>query len=198
MWGWFYLSTIRDDYSRHIIGWKLCTTMKVADVTDTQELALETSGCDSAKAIQKPRPLSDNGSSYVGYDLADYLEDKGMDHVRGAPHHPQTQGKIERWHQTMKERVPLENSFLPGDLERQISSLVDHYNNHRCHESLSNMTPTDAYHRRGANTLKMREEIKKTENPKTSVALPIRCCLNSNRNRTGASVMKLPQLSGNL
>ena len=160
-WGWFYLSTILDDYSRYIIAWKLCTTMKAADVTDTLELALEASGCDSATVVQKPRLLSDNGSSYVAADLADFLEGKGMDHVRGAPHHPQTQGKIERWHQTMKNRVLLENYFLPGDLERRIGAFVDHYNNRRYHESLSNLTPADVYHGRGAKILKMREEIKK-------------------------------------
>jgi transposase InsO family protein len=160
-WGWFYLSTILDDYSRYIIAWKLCTTMKAADVTDTLELALEASCCDRATVVQKPRLLSDNGSSYVAADLAEYLEDKGMDHVRGAPHHPQTQGKIERWHQTMKNRVLLENYFLPGDLERQIGAFVDHYNNRRYHESLNNLTPADVYNGRGAKILKMREEIKK-------------------------------------
>ena len=160
-WGWFYLSTILDDYSRYIIAWKLCTTMKVKDVTDTLELALEASGCDQATVVHKPRLLSDNGSSYVAADLAYYLDDKGMDHVRGAPHHPQTQGKIERWHQTMKNRVLLENYFLPGDLERQIGAFVDHYNNRRYHESLDNLTPADVYHGRGAKILKMREEIKK-------------------------------------
>jgi len=160
-WGWFYLSTILDDYSRYIIAWKLCTTMKAKDVSDTLELALERSGCSDATVVQKPRLLSDNGSSYVATDLADYLEAKGMDHVRGAPHHPQTQGKIERWHQTMKNRILLENYFLPGDLERQIGAFVDHYNNHRYHESLKNLTPADVYLGRGAKILKMREEIKK-------------------------------------
>lgn len=160
-WGWFYLSTILDDYSRFIIAWKLCTTMKAKDVTDTLELALEVSGCSDATVVHKPRLLSDNGSSYVAADLADYLDGKGMDHVRGAPHHPQTQGKIERWHQTMKNRVLLENYYLPGDLERQIGAFVDHYNNRRYHESLANLTPADVYHGRGANILKLREEIKK-------------------------------------
>ncbi len=160
-WGWFYLSTILDDYSRYIIAWKLCTTMKAADVTDTLDMALEASGCHQATVANKPRLLSDNGSSYVATDLAEYLEGKGMDHVRGAPHHPQTQGKIERWHQTMKNRVLLENYFLPGDLERQIGAFVDHYNNRRYHESLANLTPADVYHGRGAKILKMREEIKK-------------------------------------
>ena len=89
--------------------------MKADDVTDTLNLALKASGCDSAKVIHKPRLLSDNGSSYISGDLADWLDDHGMDHVRGAPYHPQTQGKIERWHQTLKNRVLLENYFLPGD-----------------------------------------------------------------------------------
>ena len=159
-WGWFYLSTILDDYSRYIVAWKLCTSMKAGDVTDTLELALEASGCAHATVVQKPRLLSDNGSSYVATDLAGYLEDKGMDHVRGTPHHPQTQGKIERWHQTMKNRILLENYFLPGDLEHQIAAFVDHYNNRRYHESLGNLTPADVYHGRGAKILKMREEIK--------------------------------------
>ncbi len=87
-WGWYYLSTILDDYSRYIISWKLCTSMKASDVTDTLELALEASGCDSAKGIHKPRLLSDNGPSYVAEELADWLGHKQMDHVRGAPFHP--------------------------------------------------------------------------------------------------------------
>ena len=61
-WGWFYLSTILDDFSRYIIAWKLCTTMKADNVTDTLRLALAASGCDSARVLHKPRLLSDNGS----------------------------------------------------------------------------------------------------------------------------------------
>ena len=64
-WGWFYLSTVLDDFSRYIIAWKLCTTMKAQDVTDTLDLALAASGCDQARIVHKPRLLSDNGSSYV-------------------------------------------------------------------------------------------------------------------------------------
>ena len=101
--GWFYLSTIHDDYSRYIIAWKLCTTMKTKDVTDTLKLALQASGFDRAKVMHKPRLLSDNGSSYISGDLAEWLEEYKMDHLRGAPYHPQTQGKIERWHQTLKK-----------------------------------------------------------------------------------------------
>ena len=119
-WGWMYLSTILDDYSRYIIAWKLCATMKTSDVTDTLNLALEASGCDQAHVVQKPKLLSDNGSSYVSGELAEWLDDKEMGHVRGAPYHPQTQGKIERWHQTLKNRILLENYFFPADLEAQI------------------------------------------------------------------------------
>ena len=160
-WGWFYLSTILDDYSRYIISWKLCTNMRAEDVTDTLDLALQASGCDQVHVVHKPRLLSDNGSSYVSGDLAEWLQDKGMKHSRGAPYHPQTQGKIERWHQTLKNRILLENYFLPGDLERQIRAFVNYYNNERYHESLNNVTPSDVYFGRDKAILKQRERIKR-------------------------------------
>jgi transposase InsO family protein len=160
-WGWFYLSTVLDDFSRYIIAWKLCATMKAGDVTDTLTMALQASGCDSARVMQRPRLLSDNGPSYVSSDLAEWLSDKGMEHTRGAPCHPQTQGKIERWHQTLKNRILLENYFLPGDLERQISTFVDHYNHRRYHESIGNLTPADAYCGRGDIIMRERERIKR-------------------------------------
>ncbi len=159
-WGWMYLSTILDDFSRYVIAWKLCTTMKTSDVTDTLELALQASGCDQADVAHKPRLLSDNGSSYISSDLADWLTDNEMNHVRGAPYHPQTQGKIERWHQTLKNCILLENYFLPGDLEKQIETFVDHYNHQRYHESLKNLTPADVYFGRGQSILAKRERIK--------------------------------------
>jgi len=114
-WGWFYLSTILDDFSRYIIAWKLCTTMKAEDVTDTLELALETSGIETARVVHRPRLLSDNGSSYLSADLAKWLGDRKMQHVRGAPYHPMTQGKIERWHQPLKNRIPLRE--LAGEVQ---------------------------------------------------------------------------------
>jgi len=160
-WGWMYLSTILDDFSRYVIAWKLCTSMTSRDVTETLELALQASGCDQADVVQKPRLLSDNGSSYISSELADWITDNGMSHVRGAPYHPQTQGKIERWHQTMKNRILLEHYFLPGDLEKQIEAFVDYYNHHRYHESLKNLTPADVYFGRGQSILASRERIKK-------------------------------------
>jgi putative transposase len=160
-WGWFYLSTILDDFSRYIIAWKLCTTMRAGDVADTLQMALTASGCAAARVVHKPRLLSDNGSSYVSGDLAKWLEDAGMGHVRGAPNHPQTQGKIERWHQTLKNRILLNNYYLPGDLEAHIDRFVDHYNHHRYHESLQNLTPADVYFGRGHTILLQRERIKR-------------------------------------
>ena len=80
---------------------------------------------------------------------------------RGAPYHPQTQGKIERWHQPLKNRILLENYYLPGDLENQISAFVDHYNNQRYHESIGNVTPADAYFGRHTAIIEKRKRIKK-------------------------------------
>ena len=160
-WGWMYLSTVLDDFSRYIIAWKLCSTMRAQDVTDTLDIALAASGCDQVHVHHKPRLLSDNGPCYIASELADYIEAQAMSHVRGAPMHPQTQGKIERWHQTMKNRILLENYFLPGDLEVQIGAFVEHYNHRRYHESLDNVTPADAYFGRAAAILKKRERIKR-------------------------------------
>jgi transposase InsO family protein len=160
-WGWMYLSTVLDDFSRYIIAWKLCTTMKAEDVTDTLNLALTASGCDQAHVLHKPRLLSDNGPSYIAGELAEYIETQRMSHVRGAPFHPQTQGKIERWHQTLKNRILLENYFLPGDLEAKIEAFVEHYNHQRYHESLSNVTPADVYFGKDRAILVERARIKR-------------------------------------
>ena len=160
-WGWYYLSTVLDDFSRYIVAWKLCPTMCASDVTETLDLALAASGLDRATVVHRPRLLSDNGASYVAGDLAKWLEDKGMEHVRGAPYHPQTQGKIERWHQTLKSRILLDNYYLPGDLERQIDAFVAHYNHVRYHESLDNLTPADVYFGRAETILAERLHIKR-------------------------------------
>jgi transposase InsO family protein len=160
-WGWFYLSTILDDFSRYIIAWKLCTSMRVEDVTETLNLALTASGCAQAHVRHKPRLLSDNGPSYVASDLAEWLNKQKIEHIHGAPCHPQTQGKIERWHQTLKNRILLENYFLPGDLENQIDNFIAYYNHQRYHESLKNLTPADVYFGRGQTILLRREKIKR-------------------------------------
>lgn len=90
-WGG-YLSTILDDFSRYIIAWKLCSRMAATDVQNTLNVALEETGLYHASVMHRPRLLSDNGPCYISSDLAEYLEDKGMPHTRGAPYHPETQG----------------------------------------------------------------------------------------------------------
>ena len=160
-WGWLYLSTVLDDFSRYIIAWKLCANMRAEDVTDTLDLALAASGCDRATVLHKPKLLSDIGPSYIAGELAENIEVNRMTHVRGAPMHPQTQGKIERWHQTLKNRILLENYFLPGDLEAQIEAFIDHYHHRRYHESLGNVTPADAYFGRAPAIINQRERIKR-------------------------------------
>jgi transposase InsO family protein len=160
-WGWYYLSTVLDDFSRYIVAWKLCTTMTASDVTATLELALQASGLDGIGLRQRPRLLSDNGPSYVANDLADWLEGQGMRHTRGKPYHPMTQGKIERWHLSLKSKILLENYYLPGDLERAVGDFVDHYNHRRYHEALDNLTPADVYFGRATRILKNREDIKR-------------------------------------
>jgi transposase InsO family protein len=160
-WGWYYLSTVLDDFSRFVMAWKLCATMRVKDVTATLDLALAAAGLDRVTVVHRPRLLTDNGSSYIASDLATWLEGQGMTHIRGAPYHPQTQGKIERWHQTMKNRILLENYYLPGDLEAQIGAFIERYNHARAHESLNNLTPADVYFGRGEAILAERDRIKR-------------------------------------
>lgn len=159
-WGWFYLSTVLDDYSRFILSWKLFTTMNASDVAETLDIAIEKTCVDQVKLKHRPRLLSDNGPAYVSGQLQDYLEEKGMSHVRGAPYHPQTQGKIERYHRSMKNVVKLDNYYLPWELEKVISEWVDYYNNRRLHESLDNITPADMYYGRKENILTQRQIIK--------------------------------------
>ncbi len=160
-WGWYFLSTVLDDFSRYIVAWKLCSGMAASDVTMTLDLALQRSGLDKLDIKRRPRLLSDNGPSYISSDLKDWLNDHDMKHTRGRPYHPMTQGKIERWHQSLKNRILLEHYYLPDDLERAVADFVDYYNHHRYHESLDNLTPADVYYGRGQTILLARERIKR-------------------------------------
>jgi transposase InsO family protein len=159
-WGWYYLSTVLDDYSRYIITWSLRSSMSADDVQATLDQALAVTGLDHVQVRCRPRLLSDNGPCYVSKDLQTYLEDKGMTHTRGAPYHPQTQGKIERYHRTMKNVVKLRNYYQKEELERELERFVDYYNNERVHESLANVTPADVYHNRHREILTARQLLK--------------------------------------
>ena len=159
-WGWYYLSTVLDDYSRFIVAWRLCTSMSASDVSDTLDDARAFTGIDQVKVKYKPRLLSDNGPCYIAGELSDYLADHGMTHTRGRPYHPQTQGKIERWHRSMKNQILLENYYLPGELKAALQQFVNYYNHERYHESLRNLTPADVFYGREQEILDQREKIK--------------------------------------
>jgi putative transposase len=147
-WGWYYLSTVLDDYSRYIVSWRLTGSMAAEDVKDTLDDALARTGIDQVKVRHRPRLLSDNGPCYISKELGEYLAEKEMSHTRGKPYHPQTQGKIERYHRTIKNVVKLRNYYLPEELEREIGRFVEYYNTERVHEALDNVTPADVYHGR--------------------------------------------------
>jgi transposase InsO family protein len=160
-WGWYYLSTVLDDFSRYIIAWKLRPTMGATDVTETLDAALAITGVDQVQIKHRPRLLSDNGSAYVSGELRDYLDERKMTHTRGAPYHPQTQGKIERYHRTLKNVVKLEHYYYPWELEAALRDFVAYYNNERYHESLDNVTPADVYFGRRYEIVTERDRIKK-------------------------------------
>tara|TARA_B100000749_G_C18295807_1_gene410384 strand:- start:147 stop:758 length:612 start_codon:yes stop_codon:yes gene_type:complete len=152
-WGWYYLSTILDDFSRYIVSWELCKSMTSKDAERSIESALQATGL---KNSNPPRLLSDNGSCYISNNLALYLDSVGMDHVRGAPNHPQTQGKIERYHRSMKNVIKLEHYYSPEELIYRLNEFVDYYNNNRYHESLQNVTPANVYFGKDKKILKNR------------------------------------------
>ena len=156
-WGWYYLSTVLDDYSRFIVNWKLCSSMKAEDVKDTLDEAIVAS---DVAVNERPKLLSDNGSCYISIELADYLKVQNMKHIRGRPLHPQTQGKIERYHRSMKNVVKLDNYFSPEHLERKLNEFVYYYNYKRYHESLQNLTPADVYYGKSESKLKRRRATK--------------------------------------
>ena len=159
-WGWYYLSTVLDDHSRYILSYKLSPTMNAQDVEDTLKIALAKAGIDKVKVYHKPRLLSDNGPAYHSADLAKFLKERRIKHIHGAPYHPMTQGKIERWHRSMKNVVKLQNYYSPSELERAISEWVAYYNNQRYHESLDNVTPADVYFGRDKEVIKKRNKLK--------------------------------------
>lgn len=156
-WGWYYLSTILDDYSRYIVHWELCKTMKVEDVQRCVEKALIIAGLQNG---QRPKLLSDNGSCYIATELKEYLHSKGIKPIHGKVNHPQTQGKIERYHRTMKNIVKLNHYYCPDELIDAVDGFVNYYNHKRYHESLDNVTPADVYFGKKELILRRRERIK--------------------------------------
>lgn len=160
-WGWYYLGTVMDDYSRYIIAWKLYSSMTATDVKDLLDMAVASTGIENVTVRHRPRLLSDNGSAYISRELREYLESKGMTQTHGAPYHPQTQGKIERYHRSLKNVVNLDKYYFTWQLEQEIDRFVQYYNHERYHESLNNVTPADVYEGRYQEIITRREELKR-------------------------------------
>lgn len=160
-WGYYYLSTVLDDFSRYILAWRLTTGMRHTDVQDTLDAAIAATGIKQVMVKHRPRLLSDNGPAYLSGDLAEYLQTHGIQHTRGQPYHPMTQGKIERWHRSLKNVICLEYHYFPWQLEQAITAFVQHYNHQRYHEALDNLTPADVYFGRTQQIVTHREVIKR-------------------------------------
>jgi putative transposase len=159
-WGWYYLATVLDDYSRYIIAWRLCQTMTAEDVKMTLDLALSTTGVKHVHVLQRPRLLSDNGACFIAAELRKYLGQHEMRHIRTKTYHPMTQGKIERYFRSMKNLILLDLYYSPSELTGRIREWVDYYNNRRYHEAIDNVTPSDKYYGRDLEILERREKVK--------------------------------------
>ena len=160
-WGWYYLCTVLDDFSRYILAWRLAPHMAATDVQETLQLALDKTGVQHIQVKHRPRLLSDNGPAFIADALADYLKSYEIDHIHGRAHHPQTQGKIERYHRSMKSIVKLNTFFFPWELDQAVADFVAYYNTERYHESLHNLTPADVFFGRTEEVLSQREQTKR-------------------------------------
>jgi transposase InsO family protein len=159
-WGWYYLLAVLDDYSRYIIDWSLCKSMKAEDVKQVLESAIARTGVKHVHVYHRPRLLSDNGPCFISSELRDYLSQVDMKHIRTRTYHPMTQGKIERYHRSMKNLILLDNYYSPTELEARIAEWVDYYNNHRYHEAIGNVTPRDRFFGRDQEILDQRKRTK--------------------------------------
>ena len=159
-WGYYYLVTVMDDYSRFILAWKLQRDMAADSLIEVIQEAIDTTGMTEVPVEDRTRLLSDNGAGYVSRAFRDYLHLVGIRHILAAPFHPQTNGKLERYHQTIKREVNQIPYELPGQLEKAIADFVEYYNFRRYHKALGDVTPADVLYGRREQILQRRKEVK--------------------------------------
>jgi len=158
-WGYYYLVTVMDDYSRFILAWKLQRDMSADSLIEVIQEAIDATGMTEVSVEDRTKLLSDNGAGYICRAFRDYLHLVGIRHILAAPFHPQTNGKLERYHQTIKREVNQVPYEFPGQLERAIADFVEYYNFHRYHKALGNVTPADVLHGRREEILERRKEV---------------------------------------
>jgi putative transposase len=157
-WGYYYLVTVMDDYSRFILGWKMQKDMSANSLIEVVQQAVDATGMTDVPVVDRTKLLSDNGSGYISRAFNDYLHLVDIDHIRSAPFHPQTNGKIERYHQSLKKQVNQLTYEFPSELEKAIADFVNYYNNRRYHIALGNVTPADVLYGRREEILEHRKE----------------------------------------
>jgi len=160
-WGYYYLVTVMDDYSRYILSWDLKRDMTADSLIDVIQRAIDATGICQVPVEDRTSLLSDNGAGYVSRTFGDYLRLVGMKHILAAPFHPQTNGKIERYHQTLKGDINQLPHEMPTELREAIEKFVEYYNHRRYHEALGNVTPADVYYGRREKILARRKEAKR-------------------------------------
>ena len=158
-WGYYYMVTVMDDYSRFILAHKLQRDMTSDSFIEVVQEAVDHTGMTEIPVADRTRLLSDNGSGYVSRAFNDYLHLVGIRHILAAPYHPQTNGKLERYHQSIKRDVNQVPYELPSDLEAAIAAFVTYYNFSRYHMALSNVTPADVLNGRREQILQRRREV---------------------------------------
>ena len=158
-WGYYYLVTVMDDYSRFILGWKLQKDMSANSLIEVVQEAVDATGMTDVPVEDRTRLLSDNGAGYVSRAFRDYLNLVGIGHILAAPFHPQTNGKVERYQQSLKREVNQLPYELPSQLEQAIADFVDYYNYRRYHKALGNVTPADVLYGRREEILERRKEV---------------------------------------